>query len=135
MRQAVVNNRRRMSRAKGKAFQKQRSEKAERSFAHVCETGGARRTWLRSLQKINKRYLIVTAARNLGLLMLKVFGIGKPRRLQAGMEGLLAIWAACLAVLRAVEQPRTARRAVGPRPRPASTTTYQLAISLFSTGC
>jgi transposase len=84
---AVVNNRRRMSRAKGKGLQRQRSEKVERSFAHVCETGGARRTWLAGLDKINKRYLIVAAARNLGLLMLKLFGIGKPRTLQAAGDG------------------------------------------------
>jgi transposase len=90
---AVVNNRRRLSRDKGQALQKQRSEKVERSFAHVCETGGARRTWLAGLEKINKRYLIHTAARNLGILMLKVFGIGKPRCLQAGLAGVLALCA------------------------------------------
>jgi len=80
--QAVTNNRRRMSRAKGKSLQRRRSELAERSFAHVCETGGARRTWLRSLEKVRKRYAIVTAARNLGLLMRKLFQVGKPRCLQ-----------------------------------------------------
>ncbi len=96
VRQAVLNNRRRMNREKGKEFQKQRSEKVERSFAHVCETGGARRTWLRGLEKINKRYLIVTAARNLGLLMLKAFGIGKPRGLQGATEALLALWEVCV---------------------------------------
>ena len=90
-----MNNRRRMSRDKGKEFQKQRSEKLERSFAHVCETGGARRTWLRGLEKINKRYLIVAAGRNLGLLMLKVFGIGKPRGLQGAAGALLALWGVC----------------------------------------
>ena len=84
---AVVNNRCRMRRAKGKGLQRQRSEKVERSFAHVCETGGGRRTWLAGLDKINKRYLIVAAARNIGLLMLKLFGIGKPRTLQAGGSG------------------------------------------------
>ena len=82
VKQAVLNNRQRMSRDKGRDLQRQRSEKVERSFAHVCETGGARRTWLRGLEKINKRYQIVAAARNLGLLMLKVFEIGKPRSLR-----------------------------------------------------
>jgi transposase len=82
-RQAVVNNRRRMKRDKGKQLQRERSEKVERSFAHICETGGARRTWLAGLDKINKRYLMVAAARNLGLLMLNLFGMGKPRTLQA----------------------------------------------------
>ncbi len=37
---AVENNRRRMRRAKGKRLQRLRSERVERSFAHVCETGG-----------------------------------------------------------------------------------------------
>ena len=63
---AAVNNRRRMSREKGKQLQRERSEKVERSFAHICETGGARRTWLAGLEKINKRYLMVAAARNVG---------------------------------------------------------------------
>ena len=60
----------------------------ERSFAHVGETGGAGRTWLRGKLKINKRYLIHVAARNLGLLMRDLFGIGKPRVLQ----GLSSSW-------------------------------------------
>ena len=84
---AIANNRRRMRRAKGKQLQRERSEKVERSFAHICETGGARRTWLAGLEKINKRYLIVAAARNIGLLMFNLFGIGKPRTLQAAGGG------------------------------------------------
>lgn len=88
MESAFRNNRRRVRRAKGKQLQRQRSELLERSFAHVCETGGARRTWLRGLEKINKRYQIHAAARNLGLLMRDLFGVGKPRVLQGGW-GLL----------------------------------------------
>jgi hypothetical protein len=86
--QAFRNNRRRVRAGKGKRLQRLRSELLERSFAHVCETGGARRTWLRGLEKINKRYQIHTAARNLGLLMRDLFGIGKPRVLQDGLEAL-----------------------------------------------
>ena len=78
---AVLNNRRRTRRAKSKQLQRERSERVERSFAHVCETGGARRTWLRGLEKINKRYSMVVAAHNLGLLMRHLFGSGKPRQL------------------------------------------------------
>ena len=85
---AVYNNRRRMSRAYGKALQRKRSELVERSFAHICETGGARRTWLRGIEKINKRYKLQAAARNLGLLMGKLFGIGKPRGM-TGARGLV----------------------------------------------
>lgn len=80
--EAVSANRRRARGTRGKALQRLRSEKTERSFAHVCETGGSRRTWLRGLAKVRKRYAMAVAARNLGLVMRKVFGIGKPRVLQ-----------------------------------------------------
>ena len=81
---AVYANRRRVKGERGKALQRRRSEVVERSFAHVCETGGARRSWLRGFDKIRKRYAMAIAARNLGLLMRKLFGIGKPRTLQTG---------------------------------------------------
>jgi transposase len=81
-RRAAQSNRRRMRGDRGKRLQKRRSELAERSFAHVCETGGARRTWLRGKAKINKRYLVQAAGYNLNLLMRTLFGIGKPRVLQ-----------------------------------------------------
>jgi len=54
----------------------------ERSFAHVCETGGARRCWLHGILKVSKRYLLQVAARNLGLIMRNLFGMGTPRGLQ-----------------------------------------------------
>ncbi|MDA0833878.1 MAG: transposase [Planctomycetota bacterium] len=88
-------NRRRNKGARGQRLQKQRSERVERSFAHTCETGGARRTWLRGIEKVTKRYQMVAAARNLGLIMLKLFGVGKPRCLQ----GLAALLAALIGVL------------------------------------
>ena len=62
----------------------------ERSFAHVCDTGGARRSWLHGIEKVQKRYLIAAVARNLGLVMRKLFGIGTPRGLQA--EGGLFVF-------------------------------------------
>ena len=81
---AVTANRRRGKGERGKALQRRRSEVVERSFAHVCETGGARRSWLKGLIPVTKRYTMAIAARNLGLLMRMLFGIGKPRTLQAG---------------------------------------------------
>ena len=84
---AVSANRRRVKGPRGKALQRRRSEVVERSFAHVCETGGSRRSWLRGLAKIRKRYTMAIAARNLGLLMRKLFGMGKPRTLQMGGHG------------------------------------------------
>ena len=61
---AAYNNRRRQKGNRGKALHRRRSEFVERSFAHVCETGGARRCWLRGLVKVRKRYLIAVAAHN-----------------------------------------------------------------------
>jgi transposase len=40
-RQAVTNNRRRVKGNRGRALQRMRSERLERSFAHVWETGGS----------------------------------------------------------------------------------------------
>src|SRR5689334_6550433 len=48
-----------------KRLQKKRSELVERTFAHVCETGGGRRTWLRGLAEVTKRYVVQVAAHNL----------------------------------------------------------------------
>jgi hypothetical protein len=83
-RTAVLNNRRRTGREKSRKLQRLRSERVERSFAHVCETGGARRTWLRGLVDVTKRYLITVAAHNLGRVLRELFGMGKPRALQGG---------------------------------------------------
>jgi len=98
-RRAVCGNRRRVRRAKGKALQRRRSEVCERSFAHVCETGGARRTWLRGLVDVGKRYLIAAAAHNLGRLLRRLTGTGKPKALQGG-GGLPALAPPLVARLR-----------------------------------
>jgi transposase len=90
-RKATTANRRRVQGARSKRLQKKRNELVERSFAHVCETGGGRRTWLRGLLKVTKRYLVQVAAHNLGLLMRKLLGIGKPRTLQGGGGWLIGV--------------------------------------------
>jgi transposase len=41
-----------------------------------------RRTWLCGLIDVTKRYLIATAAHNLGRVLRTLFGVGKPRTLQ-----------------------------------------------------
>ena len=55
--EAFRGNRRRVRRARGKWMQRRRSEYAERMFMHVCETSGARRSWLRGMLDVSKRYL------------------------------------------------------------------------------
>jgi hypothetical protein len=99
-RRAVVNNRRRVRRAKSKKLQRRRSEVVERTFAHVCGTGGARRSWLRGLVDVSKRYLMAAAAHNLGRLMRLLSGIGKPKGLQgdSGLAGLAQLLAARLRI-------------------------------------
>ena len=77
-------NLRRMKTAKGKQLNRLRSERVERTFAHICETGGSRRTWLRGLTQVNNVHHIKCAAYNLGLLLRKKFGMRKPRNWDEG---------------------------------------------------
>ena len=83
-------NRRRVRSDKGRRLNRWRSEKCERSFAHVCETGGGRRRWLRGLDNANKSHLLRCASYNLGLVLRKCYGLSKPRS-AAGGAGLFFI--------------------------------------------
>jgi transposase len=103
-RKPVYGNRRRMSGRRGKDLQKLRTELIERSFAHLYETGGMRRTHLKGRSNILKRLLIHAVGFNLALLVRKCFGIGKPRTLQGLSDAILllqiamaAFWAPCTA--------------------------------------
>ena len=78
----VHGNRRRLRSARGRRLRRRRAELAERSFAHLYETGGMRRTHLRGHDNILKRLLIHGGGFNLGLAMRQYLGIGTPRRLQ-----------------------------------------------------
>jgi len=89
-RKAVYANRRRIRGRRGKALLRKRGEVVERSFAHCYETGGMRRTHLRGHGNILKRLLIHVCGFNLGLAMRAAFGIGKPRRVQDGLGGVLS---------------------------------------------
>jgi transposase len=108
-RQAIRNNRRRMKRAKGKALQRRRSEVVERTFAHICETGGSRRSHLRGLVNVTKRYRIAAAAHNLGRILRRRTGMGKPRCLQGG-GGLAALARALLGRVGRAPKRWSARR-------------------------
>jgi hypothetical protein len=57
----------------------------------MCDTGVARRSWLCGIEKVQKRYLMAAVARNLGLVIRRLFGIGTARGLQA--EGGLVCFA------------------------------------------
>ena len=103
-RNAVYANRRRKDGAHGKTLMRLRGELIERSFAHTLETGGMRRTHLRHHENIAKRMLIHVAGFNLGLLMRKRFGVGKPRCLQGLAAALLCFVTAMLGRLDTAQQ-------------------------------
>ena len=83
-------NRQRVRGQKGRQLNRWRSERCERTFAHVCETGGGRRAWLRGQTNVSKTHTLKCAAYNLGLLLRKVWGYCKPRNAAAGAARLLA---------------------------------------------
>lgn len=88
---AVYENRARVGRKKSKALQRRRGELVERPFAHVCETGGHRRTRLRGLENMTKRYVIQVAAANLGLIMRTLYRWGTPRGLAAARRVVVSL--------------------------------------------
>ncbi|MGD0769453.1 MAG: hypothetical protein ABSB42_14815 [Tepidisphaeraceae bacterium] len=79
---AVYANRRRIRGVRGKRLMRRRGELIERSFAHNYETGAMRRTHLKKHNNIAKRLLVHVGGFNLSLVMRRLIGIGKPRRLQ-----------------------------------------------------
>ena len=90
-------NRRRVRGNKGRRLNRWRSERCERTFAHVCETGGGRRSWLRGLCNVTKAHVLKCAAYNLGLLLRKVWGMSKPRNWEEGAAAYFsALWIAFL---------------------------------------
>jgi transposase len=84
-------NGRRVRGNKGRQLNRWRSERCERTFAHVCETGGGRRAWLRGQTNVSKVHTLKCAAYNLGLLLRKVWGYCKPRNTQAGAAALFLV--------------------------------------------
>ena len=90
-------------------MQRQRSEKVERSFAHVCETGGSRHTWLSGIDKVRKPYLMSAMAHNLGAIMRNLFGMGTARSQQAEGDLDATLHIALLNVMGSLPRIRTPR--------------------------
>ena len=81
-------------------------------FAHLYETGGLRRVYLRGHANILKRVLIHAGGLNLGLLMRHLIGVGTPRSLQGRAV-------ACVRVLWSlVRLPETLWKTIWMRVRP-----------------
>ena len=101
-------NRKRVRSSKGKRLNRWRSERVERTFAHVCETGGGRRAWLHGLVNVGKAHVLKCAAHNLGLLLRKVWNMCKPRNAGA-VAALFLGWLACLERWLRVRRSRTSQ--------------------------
>ena len=139
-RAAVYRNRRRIRGARGLRLLRLRGERLERPFAHLYETGGMRRVYLRGHTNILKRLLIHTGGFNLGLLMRTLIGVGTPRGLQGRLAAVLV---ALLTLIRmwsdAMACHRASRRLVSTLERPpiASKPVAQIGQRelAFTTGC
>jgi transposase len=129
-RRAVYANRARLLSGVARVALVLRAVLCERAFAHVLDRGGMRRTWLRGLDNVAKRYRIQVAAHNLGLLMRALFGAGTPR---AAAE-LRLLWLSAddhlLLVLIAPPRPQTSTA-----PAMIATITVTLGDGALSTGC
>jgi transposase len=137
---AVYRNRRRIRGPRGLRLLRLRGERLERPFAHLYETGGMRRVYLRGHTNILKRLLIHTGGFNLGLLMRQLIGVGTPRGLQGR---LIAVVATLLALARALAERVTSHRPISrhvsvPERRlgaPSPTVHIGVRRMVFTTGC
>jgi len=72
----------------GQELLRRRGMHIERSFAHILDCGGMRRTTLRGWENLNKRFKLAAAVYNLSQLMRKLFGFGTPKQLEASRGAL-----------------------------------------------
>lgn len=104
---AVRAARRSVQSKSGKDLLRWRGMHIERSFAHILDCGGMRRTTLRGWENLNKRFKLAAAFYNLSQLMRKLFGFGTPKQLAAALGRLLFLQFACLLALPAPALRRT----------------------------
>ena len=119
---------------------RRRGETIERSFAHLYDTGGMRRTHLRGHTNILKRVLIHAGGFNLGLVMRQLIGAGTPRGLQGRLAAVLATLLMFMSAARRQFAMITASHrlfaAIGGRRTPQITfVVNSSATATFATGC
>ena len=112
---ALYGNRRRVRGRRGRRLQRCRGEVVERTFAHMYETGGMRRVWVRGHENVRKRVLLQAAACNIGLLLRRLTGVGTPRSLQGR-----AVSAICRLIGRLIDRWGRLTRAWGSKWTPAT---------------
>jgi transposase len=136
----VYGNRRRIRGRRGRRLMGRRGETIERSFAHLYDTGGMRRTHLRGHTNILKRLLIHAGGFNLGLIMRHATGIGTPRGLQGRAAAVIATVLMLLDAVRpwSVGIVRSSRLFAATREPATSKTmfaTRSSATATYATGC
>jgi transposase len=89
-RQCLARAQRSVSSKYGRKLVRKRGQHIERSFAHVLDAGGMRRTTLRGLENLNKRHQIAAACFNLSQLLRRLYGVGTPKQWRAFWRLLLA---------------------------------------------
>jgi len=93
VRQVLSKARRAVKSASGKALLRKRGEHIERSFAHVLDQGGLRRTTLRGQANLIKRQLAAALTYDLSLLMRRLTGHGTPKQwLAAAAKAVSRVW-------------------------------------------
>ena len=118
---------------------RQRGERIERSFAHLYDTGGMRRTHLRGHTNILKRLLVHAGGFNLGLVMRHLIGSGTPRGLQDRLATVIATLSSLMGATRrwlvtiSAWQPIMA--AARPVTSPTTTTGESSVVTTYTTGC
>lgn len=125
---------------RGKQLLRLRGEVVERTFAHLCETGGSRRVTVRGLAKVTRWYQLRAASHNLSLILRKLVGTGKPRGFSAA---LLALWKALLVIGHAIRGfvPHAIKANSysisfrSPREAKLNCQSLPIKFTTFSTGC
>jgi transposase len=136
----VYSNRRRIRGRRGRRVMRQRGERIERSFAHLYDTGGMRRTHLRGHTNILKRLLIHAGGFNLGLVMRHLIGIGTPRGLQGRVAAVMAtLWVLIGTVRRRITAISASLRPFsavhGPLTPLTTSPVNSSAAATYTTGC
>ena len=136
----VYANRRRIRGRRGRRLMRQRGERIERSFAHLYDTGGMRRTHLRGHTNILKRLLIHAGGFNLGLVMRHLIGIGTPRGLQGRVAAAIALLLTLIGAVQRRFRPigsvsRATAATLGPLTSTSLFACYSSETVTYTTGC
>ena len=114
--QALRRARRSQQSQSGRQLMRMRGEHIERSFAHILDCGGMRKTTLRGQVNLQKRYNFAAACYNLSQLLRKKFGCGTLKMaLVTNFRALFLFLAHIVGTIRAINaiavrlfSPRTA---------------------------